>query len=174
MAELSIKEIREEIQGDDSILVDPSAILVDGSNEFFSALVDALPKLKEVTLIIPYAVIDKVNQRLDSKVKRVADPAIAASVWLNKAVANASSAKAQVVVVGEPTGAFEDQTVLNQVSFLLPRHNVLLVTQNPVMTKKARALRDPVRQAKHKLHCCLVKPDGKLGLYKFPSDTDLK
>lgn len=166
-----VKEIKEQLQGDDSILVDPSAAFVEGAEVFFGKLVEVLPGLKDTFLILPEGIINKVNEKLQSQDPKVQEEGVKAADWIQKAVDMSENDDYKVIIVGEAVGAYEGQTILDQVSFLLPNHNVLLITQDQNMTLKARALRNPATQKGHKLHCCLVKPEGRLGLYYFPSDS---
>lgn len=171
MSKATIAEMKEQLQGDDSILVDYSAALVEGADVFFSKLIDVLPSLKDTYLIIPEGIINKVNDRLESKNAKTQQAAAKAAEWLQRAVDLSSGDDYKVIIVMEPAGAFEEKTILNQVSFLLPEHNVLLITQDMNMTQKARALRNPSTQKGHKLHCCKINPEGRLGLYYFPADN---
>ena len=171
MASAKVKDIREQIQGDDSIIIDTSAIMAEGADIFFSQLVEALPSLKDTYLIIPQEAIEKVNVRLESKSSRTAAIAAKAAEWLQKAVELTEGKDYRVIIVGAAEGAFEDKTILNQVSFLMPNHNIMLITQDRRMTQRARALRDPAIQGDSKLHCCYIRPEGRLSLYQFPTDN---
>ena len=171
---VSIKSIKDQLQGDDSILIDTSAITADGAVEFFSQLIEALPKIKDTYLIIPNEAIVKINARMESKNKKVADQAIRSAEWLQKAVNLSDGDDFKVIIVGDSEGAFEDKTILNQVKFLLPQHNIMLITQDLRMTVRARNLRDPATQGNHKLHCCMIRPEGKLGLYQIPVNNASK
>jgi len=162
------KELIESLHGDDSILVDPGVIFEEGATEFFTNLMQVLPKLKKTSLILPLAAIERLNNKISrakseeyiSSLQKIVD-------WVQIAVDYSDMPNSQVIIVGDAEGAFADKTILNQVSFLLPNHNVLLITESEAMTKKARDLRDPAIQNDHKLHCCKIKPDGTLGLYYF-------
>ena len=171
MAATKVKDVKDQLQGDDSVIIDTSAIMTEGSSAFFSELIEALPKLKDTYLIIPQEAIEKVNARIESKNARSAKLAQAAVEWLQKAVNLSVGDDFKVIIVGAREGAFEDDTILNQVKFLLPNHDIMLITQDPRMTRRARDLRDPATQGNHKLHCCYIRPEGRLGLYQFPSDA---
>lgn len=170
MAGLGLGKFKEMLGKDDSLLVDSSSLTADGADLFFTSLVAVLPRLRKYTLIIPLEAVNGVNEGLESADPVVKERSRKAAVWLNQAVALSDPANPYVIFVGEAKGAFADKTVLNQVSFLMPNHNVLLITQDEERTKKARALRKPATQGDHKLHCCRIKPDGTLGLYYFPED----
>lgn len=170
MTNRSISAYREELGADDSILVDSSALTAAGADVFFGGLVDFLPKLGNYTLIIPLEAVNRINAELASPVPAIREAAAKAVSWLNKAVALSAGKSPRVIFVGEAKGAFADMTVLNQVAFLMTRHNVLLITQDEERTKAARGLRNPSKQGDHRLHCCRIKPDGTLGLYYFPED----
>lgn len=165
-----LEKIAEQIGTDDSILVDGSAMLTEGSPVFFQEFLSVLPKLKDKNLIIPIEGINAVNAALDSSdeaVKKLADEVV--TLWLSKAVDYSRKPGSNLIIVGEPTGAFSDKTILNQVSFLLSDHNVLLITQDQRQTYEARELRDELELKERKLHCCKVMPEGRLGVYRFPN-----
>lgn len=171
MTKIEEKKLIDSLNGDDSILVDGQAIFAPGADKFFSDFLTVLPKLKKVNLIIPDSAIRKLNEKVESlKTNEAKEKLIPTVNWVQAAVDNSNSNRSQVIIVGDPLGAFADKTILNQVQFLLPRHNVLLITQSEAMTKKARELRNPAIQNKFKLHCCRIKEDGTLGLYYFPTD----
>lgn len=169
MAAGNRSEFIKQLEGDDSIIVDTSAIMAEGSYEFFAELLEVLPKL-DTLLIIPQEAIDKVNARLENRVKKIAEAARKAAEWLQRAVDLSAGDDFKVIVVGSAEGAFEEKTILNQVEFLLPNHDVMLITQDMEMTRKARRLRNPSVQGDHKLHCCRITPEGKLGVYRFPHE----
>lgn len=167
----TIDKIESQIGMDDSIIVDGSSLLTEGSSEFFSDFLSVLPRLKDKTLIIPIEGINAVNDALESKderLKKLADDAI--SKWLNKATEYSQKKDSNLIFVGESVGAFSEKTVLNQVSFLSSDHNVLLITQDQKLTIEARNLRQKLDLKKHKLHCCKIMPDGHLGLYRISSE----
>lgn len=164
----TLEKIKEQIGDDDSILVDGSAMLVEGSAEFFKDLVAVLPRMKNKTLIFPIEGVNKVNSALDSKkadIKALAEKAI--TMWLSSAIDYSQKIGSNLIFVGEATGAFSEKTILNQVSFLCGDHNVLLITQDVNMTIKARELRSKINLKDKKLHCCKIMPSGKIGLYRF-------
>lgn len=162
------KELIESLGDDDSILVDGSVIFEEGATVFFTNLLELLPKLKKVSLILPDSCIRRLNSKIEkAKSEDNINKLSSIATWVQQAIDLSEGKKPQVIIVGDPEGAFEDKTILNQVRFLLPQHNVLLITQSEVMTKKARDLRNPQLQNNHKLHCCKMKPDGTLGLYYF-------
>lgn len=167
----TLEKIRSQIGEDDSILVDGSSLLAEGSPDFFSELLSVLPKMKDKTVIISIEGVNAVNEALDSSneaLKKIADEAV--TKWLDQANKYSQKTNSNLFFVGEPTGVFSDKTVLNQVSFLLADHNVLLITQDPKLTTDARELRKKLELKTNKLHCCKVMPDGRLGLYRFPNE----
>lgn len=166
-----LEKIKEQLGDDDSILVDGSALLTEGSPEFFKDLISVVKKFKNKTFIFCIEGVNKVNAALDSddeKEKEIASDAI--TMWLNDAIKYSQEYNTNLFFVGEPTGVFSDKTVLNQVSFLCANHNVLLITQNTDLTMDARNLREELHLEDKRLHCCKVMPDGRLGLYHFSNE----
>ena len=167
----TIEKIESQIGIDDSIIVDGSSLLTEGSSDFFASLLLVLPRLKDKTLIIPIEGVNAVNEALDSKderLKKLADEAV--TKWLSKASEYSQKKDSNLIFVGESVGVFSEKTVLNQVSFLSSDHNVLLITQDQDLTIEARNLRQKIDLKKHKLHCCKIMPDGRLGLYRISSE----
>ena len=166
-----VDKMKLMIGEDDSILVDGSALMVEGSIEFFKNLITVMPKFKDKTLIIPIEGVNAVNKALQGRFK--AKKAMASDVikeWLQDAIIYSQKPKSNLIFVGESTGAFSEKTVLNQVSFLCGDKNVLLITQDQKMTIQARKLREKLKLKDKKLHCCKIMPDGRLGLYRFAND----
>lgn len=167
-----LEKIREQLGDDDSILVDGTSLLTEGSAKFFKELMDVIGKFKSKTFIFCIEGVNKVNEALagqDEKEKTLASDAI--SLWLDRAVKYSQKRDTNLFFVGEPSGVFSDKTVLNQVSFLCYNHNVLLITQNADLTVDARNLRIEMKLEDKRLHCCKVMPDGRLGLYHFSNDN---
>ena len=65
-----VDKMKLMIGEDDSILVDGSALMVEGSIEFFKNLIIVMPKFKDKTLIIPIEGVNAVNKALQGRLDR--------------------------------------------------------------------------------------------------------